>query len=292
MKNLVFQISIIALAVTVMYIPSALFKGNPVSASHHTFLPGLPSPLISHVLEGNSITYCLDQRAEGYPNFPAQVVEVFDSFEEKFGMEFTKVPWSTNGDSCNYQLSMYNFFVADGSRVAAHVYYLNWPVLAEFRPILGYVRWHSGISHETGHAVLGLHEQYIDFGNPLACDNGETGMQSRLGYATIMSCGTFIWVPTARDVEVTCSMFDFMKCPKEEAGGEPTKEPIEEITKEPIKEPTVERDKEVKDDNLEGFKSEPLEANGNDDSVKGVWKGVILLIFMSLITAVFIMRRK
>ena len=139
-----------------LVLAAALLPASRAGADHRVYLPALPTPAIDQLLTHESMTYCLNAGGENYPNFAAQVIDVFDAFEADFALTFTKVPWA--GDSCQYRLAMREF---PATRAAARIFYANWPVLAEFRPSLGFWRWNSAIAHETGH-LLGLHEQYMD----------------------------------------------------------------------------------------------------------------------------------
>ena len=183
-------------AILGLVLAAALSSAARVAADHRVYLPALPTPAINQLLTHGSMTYCLDAGGEAYPNFAAQVIDVFAAFEAEFGLAFTKVPWA--GGGCQYMLAMREF---PAGKAAARIFYANWPAIAEFRPSLGFWRWNSAIAHETGH-LLGLHEQYMDSTGLIGCDANAASSLARLGFATMMSCGTFISVPTDRDKEV------------------------------------------------------------------------------------------
>ena len=194
-------------AILCLVLAAALLPFARAAADHRVYLPALPTPAIGHLLTHEAMTYCLNDGGENYPNFATQVVDVFAAFEAEFGLTFTKVPWA--GGNCQYMLAMREFPYA--SRAAARIFYANWPAIAEFRPSLGFWRWNSAIAHETGH-LLGLHEQYMDSQGLIGCDANAESSLARLGFATMMSCGTFISVPTDRDKERVCERFPFGGC--------------------------------------------------------------------------------
>ena len=155
-------------------------------ADHQIQLPLVPNtPAIENIWADGSTTWCLNARASSYPSFRAQVEQAFGDMQAQTGNTFTEL-FSTAEDSnsaasmgCEYLLRMpTNDQFCQGC--AAHIYYYNDPVVAEFRWTLGYSIWTDAIGHETGH-LLGLHEQYIDSGGAIQCGNPKT--------VSLMDCG-------------------------------------------------------------------------------------------------------
>lgn len=185
MKLFVFAFS---LGVIPWLVVIAIIFGN-----HNVYLPLAGStPIMAHAQSGQEITYCLNPRAESYPNFAGQVEDVTDSYRD-LGFKLRKVGY---GSGCELKHDMTEF---NCGGCAAHVYYANWPVLIEYRYVLAYYDWRSAIGHELGHALLGLHERYRDSGGSIGCGGtNEVGL-------TVMQCGyPHVKYPQPLDVERWC----------------------------------------------------------------------------------------
>lgn len=199
----------IKLAAILFAIGVFLIWSAPAQANHYVYLPLVPNtPLIKSIKATQEYSYCLNARAANYPQFAAQMVDVVTEYQKRTGMRFREVPGTFETSSaalasgCQVWNSMPENHACSGC--GAWVFYANWPVTVEYRWQTGYVDWRSTIGHELGHALLGLHEQYIDSGGTIQCDASRTD--------TVMSCGTGIRYPTARDVKLGCDIIQVAWC--------------------------------------------------------------------------------
>lgn len=172
-----------------------LLLSKTAEANHLDYLPYVPNTaLMKSVRATQEYTYCVDARASAYPNFVSQLSDVNDQYTARTGIRHRQVPF---GDpSCQVKHTMPDNHACSGC--AAWVFYTNWPVEIQYKWQVGYTDWRTTQGHEMGHALLGLHEQYIDAGGTIQCD------ASRLD--TVMSCGTGVRYPTLRDVRLGCAV--------------------------------------------------------------------------------------
>lgn len=166
-----------------------------VRADHNgPWLPLIPNtPAIQNMIRDGDIKWCADDRATNYPSFISQVNDVDAAYASEFGVTFTQVGFDS---SCELKHVMPDVHGC-GASCAAWIFYANWPAQIEYKWQLGYVDWRSTIGHEMGH-LFGLHEMYKDSGS-IGCDSGYQAMVNRLGFDTVMSCGTLVRYPTQRD---------------------------------------------------------------------------------------------
>lgn len=206
MKRLLTAV-LIALSVTL-----GLRLNGDISANHFIYLPYAPNTwLMQKVITAQEYTYCLDSRAETWPNFAAQLRDVNDQYAERVGIRYRQVAF--NDASCQVQHVMLPDFPC-GSGAAACIYYMNSPVVVHYQENLGYSDWRSAQGHELGHGLLGLHEQYQDSGGSIQC---------LYRPETVMSCGEpFTRYPQQLDVDRGCAIIATPWC------GNPPTPPLEE----------------------------------------------------------------
>jgi hypothetical protein len=170
---------------------------------HFEILPLVPNtPLMQGIIKTQTVIWCVDARASNYPNFVAQVKDVKDQYKDRVGIKHRQVGFSDS--TCIEKHTMPDNFTC-GAGAAACIYYWQRPVIIEYNYRLGFINWKSAIGHELGHGELGLHEQYIDRGS-IQCDRTRTD--------TVMSCGTGIEYPSARDILIGCSLISTSWCGK------------------------------------------------------------------------------
>lgn len=169
--------------------------------NHLEYLPYVPNtPLMKSVKVTQEQVWCVDARASAYPNFVSQLRDVNDQYTARTGIRHRQVAFSDS--ACQVRHTMPENHQCSGC--AAWVFYTNWPVTIEYRWQVGYTDWRTTQGHELGHALLGLHEQYIDAGGSIQCDT------SRLD--TVMSCGTGVRYPMPRDVRLGCAVLAATWC--------------------------------------------------------------------------------
>ncbi len=184
----------LAIAVAVL----AIFVAVQAVESHHQeYLPYAGETWLMRNIEQNqSYTYCLDSRAENYPGFSQQMTAQVAEYEKRTGIRAIKVAFTTT-TACQMQHVMLPAFPCSAG-AAACIYYASAPVVVHYKEELGFFSWNSATGHEISHGALGLHEQYIDFGS-IRCDSSRTD--------TVMSCGTGVAQPQARDVLLGCALY-------------------------------------------------------------------------------------
>jgi hypothetical protein len=188
-------------------------------ASHNVYLPLTPgTPLMQQVIKNQSYTYCLDNRASAYPNFRAQLQDVNAQYEERVGIRSREIAVDMPA-SLSLQ-EKFNIATAAGCHVihampdvhgcggtcAAWIGYANslGAVYVEYKWQLGYTDWRSTHGHELGHGLLGLHEQYQDFGSIVCTRRTDT----------VMDCGSGVRYPTTLDVTRGCAIILTSWCGK------------------------------------------------------------------------------
>lgn len=188
-------------------------------ASHSVYLPLTPNtPLMQQVIKNQSYTYCLDNRASAYPNFRTQLQDVNAQYEERVGIHAREVavdmPASLSlqekfnvatAAGCHVIHAMPDVHGCGGS-CAAWIGYANnlGAVYIEYKWQLGYTDWRSTHGHELGHGLLGLHEQYQDFGSIVCTRRTDT----------VMDCGSGVRYPTSLDVQRGCAIIATSWCAK------------------------------------------------------------------------------
>lgn len=186
-----------ALVVLLLFIfPSA------AEADHQTFLPYAGQTwLANQIRNSQEQVWCVDSRAEAYPQFVSQVRETNDSYTRLTGIKHRQVAF---GDSaCQVRHLMAPNFPC-GTGAAACIYYANSPVDVHYQETLGFTDWRSAVAHELGHGLFQLHEQYIDSGGRIQCDYRPW---------TVMSCGPpYVREPQPRDIDLGCQMIRTSWC--------------------------------------------------------------------------------
>ncbi len=175
-----------------------LFPG--VALPHHNgaWLPLVPNtPLMQSIIQNGSYTWCVNDTAGAYPNFLGQLRDVNDQYTARVGIRNSQVAWGTVAQTgCMIQHNAVPGLQCGGC--AAHVFYANWPVVVEYKIDLAYFDWRSAQGHESGHAILGLHEQYDDVS--FTCLDRPW---------TVMSCGfSQVKYPQAFDITNGCAVLD------------------------------------------------------------------------------------
>ena len=169
-------------------------------ADHNVLLPLVPNtPLIQRIIQTQEVLWCVDSRASNWPNFVSQLRDVNDQYFERVGIRHRQVDFTD--PSCQVKHTMPDNHGCSGC--AAWVYYANSHVLIEYRYQVAYVDWRTTQGHELGHALLGLHEQYRDSGNNIAC----TGKQW-----TVMDCSSGVRYPQQWDVDNGCAAIGTTWC--------------------------------------------------------------------------------
>lgn len=187
--------------------------------SHNVYLPLTPgTPLMQQVIKNQAYTYCLDNRASAYPNFRSQLQDVNAQYEERVGIRAREITVDMPA-SLSLQ-EKFNIATAAGCHVihampdehgcggtcAAWIGYANslGAVYIEYKWQLGYTDWRSTHGHELGHGLLGLHEQYQDFGSIVCTRRTDT----------VMDCGSGVRYPTTLDVQRGCAIILTSWCAK------------------------------------------------------------------------------
>lgn len=180
--------------------------------AHHNgpYLPSVPNtPVMQSIITNGETLWCVNDRAAAYPNFVSQLTDVYNEYYSRVGFSHRQVAWGTPASTgCQVQHNMILNHPCGGC--AAWVFYQGWPAVVEYKTELMYSDWRTAMGHELGHALLGLHEEYVDTGT-IGCDAGFSAMITRLGFATVMSCGTGVRYPTEQDVIWGCVMLDAFK---------------------------------------------------------------------------------
>lgn len=184
---------------------SLWLAGDAARADHNLYLPLVPNtPLMQSIKATQEVLWCVNDRAAAYPNFVDQVRDVNDQYTQRTSIKHRQVAWGTPASTgCQEQHNMAWGLQCGGC--AAHVFYANWAVVIEYKEDLLFTDWRTAIGHEIGHARLGLGERYRDSGGTIGCDSGLQGMINRLGYASVMSCGTGVMYPQPFDVTNGCA---------------------------------------------------------------------------------------
>jgi len=157
-------------------------------ADHFRFLPNLPTVTQKRVLERGYGIYCLNQTADAYPDFRAQLQQVYQDEGERIGIWWYE-SWTGRDCDLNHYMVAGTQFPCGGGAVAC-IYYANDPVTIYYLRDSLYTNWRTTIGHEHGHWD-GQHERYFD--NKLfLCD-------ANAKY-TRMSCGTGVWWVTDYDL--------------------------------------------------------------------------------------------
>ena len=176
---------------------------TPSSADHSIYLPYAGTTWMAQQIRATQEqVWCVDSRAANYPNFVSQLRDVNDEYTERAGIHHRQVDFFD--PACQVRHRMADSFPC-GSGAAACIYYASKPVDVFYQWGLGYSDWRSAHGHELGHGLLGLHEQYQDFGS-IQCDAGYNAMVNRLGFETVMSCGTGVRYPTSLDIQRGCAV--------------------------------------------------------------------------------------
>lgn len=184
-----------------------ILSPTPVSADHNVYLPlAGQTPLVKRIAQTQEYTWCINGRGMAYPGFYAQVKDSTDSFTRIWGIRNREVPYSSD---CNLRHDMLDSHSCNGC--AAWVHYANNPVVVEYKAAVGYVDWRTTISHELGHALGNLGEMYVDRGS-IGCDSSYQGMINRLGFETVMSCGTGVKYPAIVDTQRACAILNVSWC--------------------------------------------------------------------------------
>jgi hypothetical protein len=180
-----------------------LYLISEVRAHHNVYLPLVPDTwLMQNLITDGEQTWCVNSAAANYPGFVAQLRDVNDAYAERVGIRQRQVagvfsdPRDAIAAGCEvWHQGRYDAFC---SGCAANVYYANRPVTVNYKLSLGFFDFRSTQGHEMGHALLGLHEQYVDLGS-IGC----TGRQD-----TVMDCGSGVRYPTQLDVDRGCQVLD------------------------------------------------------------------------------------
>lgn len=182
-----------------------------VKADHQRVLADAPNtPAIQNLLSDGSRAWCVNAAANNYPNFVSQLQQIYDSQFNTLGNTNHQVPGTFETPSAALAsgcevlwVGRYDSFCVGCS---CNVYYASWPVTVNVKLSLGFFDWKSCQGHEEGH-VHGLGEFYIDADGQLKCDNGYQAMVIRLGFASVMSCGTLVWELQPADVDLICQIY-------------------------------------------------------------------------------------
>lgn len=187
----------------------SIVKG--ATADHRRILPGVPgTPAIQNLLADGDRAWCVNAAANNYPNFVSQLRQTYDSQRDKLGNTNRQIPGTFETPSAALAagcevlwVGRYDNFCAG---CACNVYYGSWPVTVNVKLSLGYFDFRSCQGHEEGH-VHGLGEFYIDQDGNIRCDTSYNAMIIRLGFPTIMSCGTFVWELQRADLDLICQIY-------------------------------------------------------------------------------------
>ena len=206
-----------------------LFIGSITVESHHTgrpcgpggrevCLPLQPTVAVNTLRATGELTWCVNARANSYPNFVSQIHETNNAAKAVTGFGHRQIPGTFETDAlagaagCQVWHSMPPTHGCSGC--AAWVHYANWPVIIEYKWQLGYTDWKTTIGHEMGH-VYGLHEHYDD--DKFLSHRGTYGYWAH-GYVvspgsatdspTVMDFGTGQWALQPYDVKHICQLVD------------------------------------------------------------------------------------
>ena len=174
-------------------------------ADHQVYLPYAGQTWLAQQIKATQTqVWCVDARAEAYPNFVSQLRETNDAYTRLAGIKNRQVAFTDS--ACQIKHLMGAGFPC-GAGAAACIYYSNSPVLVYYKVELGYTDWRSAQAHELGHGILGqLHERYIDSGGSIQCGGPERGL-------VVMDCGPpYVRVPMQRDVERGCAVINTSWC--------------------------------------------------------------------------------
>jgi len=188
-----------------------LITGGKIGADHNVYLPLTPNtPYIQNILADGETVWCLNSAAHNYPNFRAQRRQTYESAVSKLGVRHRELSatYETAQDAkaagCEvWHVGRYDNFC---SGCAGNIHYALWPIQVNYKLSLGYFEWKTTAGHEDGHAYS-LHEQYKDSSGGIGCDAGYNAMVTRLGFPTVMSCGTGVWELQPKDIERICSLW-------------------------------------------------------------------------------------
>lgn len=155
-------------------------------------LPLIPNtPVIQRTLEKGFVTYWIDDRLRAYPNFEKQARDVALAGYKDVGIEAIQVSDPAAADIKYNAPTDANFVATCGSGAAGCIVYWTQQANVYVRISLAFNDFRSLIAHEGinyGHA-FGQHEMYNDRLFQCLTDR----------WWTVMSCGTFVWIPQEFD---------------------------------------------------------------------------------------------
>lgn len=176
----------------------SICSGRAEAHDRGDFLFSEPSGLMEQVMNRGYGIYHLDARASTFPNFRAQVWQMYGENCRLTGICFYE-DWTIGASSYDLLWSLPDTWQwgdgAAGVCLSGPRYYssrveINWR--------LPYLSWLTTQSHEVGHCgERGIQEDL--YFHPLTCDVSAKW--------TVMSCGTGVWIPTEYDIFATWNAY-------------------------------------------------------------------------------------